>query len=108
MAELSISVNERAENAEDILREVLGKDHVEKITRTITSPIGIRLAASAMYLGTGKLIEMVAHNSLTPEALTAIITRCDNDREFRCEVAAVALFAALKIYDEGIANHLRR
>jgi hypothetical protein len=51
MAELSISVNEESRNAEDILREVLGKDHVEKITRSITSPIGIKLAASAMYLG---------------------------------------------------------
>jgi hypothetical protein len=50
---------------------------------------------------------MVAHNSLTPEALTAITPAANNDREFRCEneVAAVALFAALKIYDEGITNH---
>lgn len=101
------SAQERVENAEGILHEILGKEHSEKIKKTYMHG-RIGLTTALMHVGVGKLIEVVAHNMLTTEALTAVITRCDHDPEFRHEVAAVALFAALRIYDEGVTNHLRR
>lgn len=101
------SAQERVENAEDILQEILGEEHAEKIKKTyIPGRSGITVAL--MHVGVGKLMELIAHNTLTTEALITTIVRCDNDPEFRHEVAAVALFATLRIYDEGVTNHLRR